>query len=411
MLTANAGRSLLRGMDPPLNYKGKIIELEGLRGLAILLVTFHHFWPATGAFYNFMAPFAHLGWIGVDLFFVISGLLIGGILLDTRGAEGYFQKFYIRRILRIFPLYYALVVSLFIVVPLGQAFLHDVSYGQSEFVQESGGPFWYLLFAGNIREAITGVEPAYFLAPLWSISIEEQFYLLSPLLISSLSLQQLKYVLFGFMAFAPLFRLTMIEIQPDNERIQYLATLSRLDNLSVGVLLALLIRTSTTMPRKETTLVVAVVLGLILCTAFFLGGLDRTTWFCRVFGYSLLAAFFGAVVLWALQNRGQAQASFLRSSWLVYPGGLCYGLYLLQRPAEIFLLKLTSIIGFDLEEYPFISLASKTVFSIFVAYLSWHCFEKPINNMRKRFRSADHPLEQKAIHNNPLPAPCPEMRS
>ncbi len=167
------------------DYTGKIREIEGLRGIAILLVTIHHFWPHTeGGSFARLAPLAHLGWIGVDLFFVISGFLIGGILLDTKCQPGFFRNFYARRVLRIFPLYYALVVSLFVLIPVSQSLIHGVGYWQSEFIQQSGSPLWYACYLGNVRESITGVEPAYCLAPLWSVSIEEQFYLFSPLLIS-----------------------------------------------------------------------------------------------------------------------------------------------------------------------------------------------------------------------------------
>src|SRR5690606_14821333 len=91
-------------------HQGHIAELDGLRGIAILLVIVHHFWPDTGpllAAYDVV----HLGWIGVDLFFVISGFLITGILLDTRGERGYFRNYLARRALRVFPLYYLLVIG------------------------------------------------------------------------------------------------------------------------------------------------------------------------------------------------------------------------------------------------------------------------------------------------------------
>jgi len=123
---SSAAASPAPGWGPALDCRGRIVELEGLRGIAILIVTLHHFWPDTGGLFEAWAPLAHLGWVGVDLFFVISGFLIGGILLDTRDDPRYFSNFYARRVLPIFPLYYALVLSLFIVVPAGQAFLRQV---------------------------------------------------------------------------------------------------------------------------------------------------------------------------------------------------------------------------------------------------------------------------------------------
>lgn len=276
----DTARALPGAPDGGIDYRGKIVELEGLRGLAILMVTIHHFWPTTGGFFERWSPVAHLGWIGVDLFFVISGFLIGGILLDTRSDGKYFSNFYARRVLRIFPLYYALLLMLFIVVPVGQMAIHGLGYLDTAFIRESGIPLWYVLFAGNIREAIIGTEPAYFLAPLWSISIEEQFYLLCPLLVRHLDALRLRRVLIGFMVLSPLFRLAMLLAFPDNERIQYLATISRLDNLSVGVWLALLLRTSGKMPAHLLSMALPALtaLGLVI---FASGGFDRHTFFCR----------------------------------------------------------------------------------------------------------------------------------
>ena len=374
------------------SYKGKVVEIEGLRGIAILLVTMHHFWPESSGFYEFFSPLVHLGWIGVDLFFVLSGFLIGGILLDTKQNSNYFKNFYIRRFLRIFPLYYLFVISLFIIVPFGQSLLHGIAYGQTEFIKESGSPLWYLLFLGNIREAITGVEPAYFLAPLWSISIEEQFYLLSPLLIYKATDRQLKIVLAVLICLSPLFRLTMFEYFPDNERMQYLATISRFDNLSAGLVLAMLVRSNYFVSKKLISSAL-IVLSIAMAVIFSFDGFNRFTFFCRVFGYSMLALYFFTFVLWTIQNRGLAITALLRNKVLVYLGGLCYGLYLLQRPAEILLLKSISIIGFDLELYPTLSLILKTLFAILISQIVWTTFEKPINNLKEKFKITNHPMD------------------
>src|SRR5947209_7946538 len=109
----------------------------------------HHFWP-TGGLLGPWAPWAHVGWIGVDLVFIISGFLITGILLDTRGERGYFARFYYRRALRIVPLYYLFLLAAFILIPLAQ----QGPYFQTPFLEESGSPLWYIFYGGNIREAV-----------------------------------------------------------------------------------------------------------------------------------------------------------------------------------------------------------------------------------------------------------------
>lgn len=379
------------GRGPGPDCRGRIVELEGLRGIAILLVTIHHFWPDSGAFFARWEPLAHLGWVGVDLFFVISGFLIGGILLDTRQDARYFGHFYARRVLRIFPLYYLLVLSLFLVVPTGQAVLHQLSYGEADFVRESGSPVWYLLFAGNIRESITGVEPAYMLAPLWSISIEEQFYLLCPLLVRWLDPPALRRVLAALMALSPLFRLATLLLFPENERIQYLSTLSRLDNLGAGVWLAVAARSGFAPSARALSLLLPA-LTAAGALIFVLGGFDRTASFCRIFGYSFLALYFYVVVAWALRFRGRAASSALRMRWLVYLGGICYGLYILQRPSEVLLVKGLELLSVDIERFGLVSLLAKTLFAVLVAHLSFRVLESPINRLKSRFVSGRHPL-------------------
>src|SRR5687768_16946303 len=99
----------------------------------------HRFWPRTSA--GVAADVAGAGWIGVDLFFVISGFLIAGILLDTKGDAGYFKNFYARRMLRIFPLYYLFVIGVFVAFS-----------GNAEFREHAGSPVWYLVHVGNIPE-------------------------------------------------------------------------------------------------------------------------------------------------------------------------------------------------------------------------------------------------------------------
>jgi len=384
-------------------YHGKIDEIEGLRGIAILLVTLHHFWPSSGDIYHALAPIAHLGWIGVDLFFVISGFLIGGILIDTKNKENYFKNFYVRRVLRIFPLYYTFVIGLFIIVPVAQSFLQNISYWDTEFIKKSGNPLWYLFFLGNVRESITGVEPAYFLAPLWSISIEEQFYLLTPLLVYKLTSKQLKVTLGVLIFLSPIFRLFMLDSFPDNERIQYLATISRFDNLSAGLVLALIVR-SNYFINKHLVNFLLMTFTLAMGIIFYAGGFDRYSFFCRIFGYSFLALYFFTLTLWCIQNRGMKVSRILRTRFLTYLGGLCYGLYLLQRPAEILLLKSLSLIGWDLMQYPSLSLILKTLFAILVSQIVWSYFEKPINNLKGKFKTDNHPanLKEENVDDSPI---------
>jgi peptidoglycan/LPS O-acetylase OafA/YrhL len=387
--------------------RGYLAELDGLRGIAILLVILHHYWPAEG-YLTAAKPVVHLGWMGVDLFFVISGFLIAGILLDTRGERGYFRNYLARRVLRVFPLYYLVVITAFIVIPAVQ----QGSFWQTEFVQESGNPLWYLLYAGNIREAITGTEPAYILAVLWSLSIEEQFYLTFPLVVALLDRRTLTRVLCALVVIAPVFRTIMLLAVPDNERIQYLATPARMDVLALGALLAIAVRSSSfELPSRRTVGRVLIALLAIDACVFLAGGFDRTTAFCRTIGYSLVAFTFLALVTWTVQGRASASTGWLRLAPLMLLGKLCYGVYLLQRPAEVVLVKSMSAGGIALDPGSLELLLLKLVFAFAVAALSWVAFEKPILRLKRRFESAKHPAAEPVSGLAPVPheAPVPKV--
>jgi len=365
--------------QPRLN--GNIVEIDGLRGIAIFLVLLHHFWPGgSGPLLRF-AELAHLGWIGVDLFFVISGFLITGILLDSVGQPNYYSNFFARRSLRIFPLYYFLLLVLFIVVPHAE----KGAYFTTEFIRQSGHPLWYFLYLGNIREAITGHEPAYFLAPLWSLSIEEQFYVTFPFVVSVLGRKRLRSLLCLLVVAAPLFRLVSALLIPANERIQYLATPSRVDVISLGALLALGLRTGDiSFTRRQATTVLLMMMGLFVVT-FSLGGLNRIHLFCRVAGYSLIALTFSAFVLWTILHRDLSVTSFLRYPALTYVGKRCYGIYLLQRPAEVLLLKSLSHFHVAIDTASPLLMLGKMLTAILVASGSWYLFESRILRLKRYF--------------------------
>src|SRR5437762_7595152 len=108
-------------------------QLDAIRGVAILMVIFHNQAPKYPSL-HLPRIFAN-GWMGVDLFFVLSGFLITGILLDTRKSPGYFKNFYARRCLRIWPLYYALLLFMFVLVPL-------VRPSEAHIVFERSAPWW-----------------------------------------------------------------------------------------------------------------------------------------------------------------------------------------------------------------------------------------------------------------------------
>src|SRR5262245_27435776 len=154
-----------KGPPPPVGVRGglaeapatalargsQFTEVDGLRGVAILAVLLHHFWP-DGVSSELTQRFINAGWAGVDLFFVVSGFLITGNLFDTRGRPGYYRSFYVRRALRIFPLYYLSLFALFTLVPL----LHNSTALEGSFDRTAGSPAWYALYLATARVILCG---------------------------------------------------------------------------------------------------------------------------------------------------------------------------------------------------------------------------------------------------------------
>jgi len=356
---------------------GYVAELDGLRGVAILLVMVHRMYPRTQS-----VPWPiEAGWAGVDLFFVISGFLIAGILIDTRGEPDYFRNFYARRVLRIFPLFYLFIGGMLLAFPLAR---HD------EFLRQAGSPLWYLLQLGNVPEALLGRDPPYWLAPVWSLAIEEQFYLTFPLLVRWAAPQRLARWLGAIAVLALATRIATTELAPDRERVQYLFTLCRLDTIALGCLLAVFVR-SPRYPAWRARLpgvlgaVIAAAAAVLATTQF-----DRTTWFGRTFGYDVLALGLAALVLWVFHARGGAATAVLRSAVLRYPGKLCFGLYLLHRPADTLVTALAA--RADLDETSLAWLPVKIGVALVLATASWRVIELPFLRRKQRFASHAHPL-------------------
>src|SRR5206468_10157147 len=216
---------------PTTKMQQKIPQLDGIRGVAILVVIIHN----SGKFPRLFAN----GWMGVDLFFVLSGFLITGILLDTKESEGYFKNFYIRRCLRIWPLYYSLLVLMFVLVPL-------LRPSEAHIVFEKSSPWWaYPLFLQNFLIPIS-TNAAGPLAITWSLAIEEQFYLVWAVVVRYCSSGQVGRIAIAVICLSPALRfyLSLHHVH------LYTNVFSRLDGLMAGSLLALAVRSEEFLPSR-----------------------------------------------------------------------------------------------------------------------------------------------------------------
>jgi peptidoglycan/LPS O-acetylase OafA/YrhL len=224
----------------PVGKSGHIPALDGVRGLAIILVLFVHFVSDSaprGTLELWLTKLAKYGAWGVDLFFVLSAFLITGILCDAKSKPHYFRNFYVRRTLRIFPLYYGVLVALFLIWPL-----LPVRYpaGLSESFRQQA---WLWPYASNIYVSLQGswdVLP--YVSHFWSLAVEEHFYLAWPLVVFVCTQRTLVRVCVGA-AIASLCLRSALSFAGSSDVALVALTPCRLDALSVGALLAVGTRT------------------------------------------------------------------------------------------------------------------------------------------------------------------------
>lgn len=369
--------------------RGHIAELDGVRALAILMVMLCHYWPLTGPLKPFAPVFRQL-WFGVDLFFVLSGFLIAGILLDTKGAPNYYKSFYIRRTLRIFPVYYLFLGAIYlIIVPL----LDPASALATDFAR-SGSPFWYLLYFGGVRSSATGLDGQAYVTILWSLAVEEHFYLVFPACVARLDPARLLRLLIGACIFALLFRLGAVWAFPRNWFLSYEFTLSRMDGLALGAILAVVWRYFGPVTRYWRIYALTAIAMLAGTAAVRLWGLPNGH---RIFGYSLPAFTMLPFVAWSLWYRGTAWTKWLRNPVFLYIGKISYGIYLFHLPVGDAVPAIFLRFGYRFAPGSPLLLLLRLILAIAAASISWYVFEKQV------LRLKEHPFTKAATNTRANP--------
>lgn len=376
--------------EPPLRSR-HIPALDGVRGIAVVVVMVLHFTmlvPTTPG-ESLLATGVGIGWAGVDLFFVLSGFLITGILLDARGTDGYFRTFYARRALRIFPLYYAFLFVLFVLFPLVRASGHE----------PLGPQLWTLAYLHNVLMGFGGWEavPAH-TTHLWSLAIEEQFYLVWPLVVLRSSRTLLLRVCLWAVAIAWFTRLGL-HMALDGGAAGYALLPARMDALALGGLLALAVRQEGWVERMRRWLPAATVTGgaLVAATAVLSVRLSPGEgWFpplalhVQLLGYPGVDLLSGALVGFAvLPGRSPFRAA-LTWPFLVKLGKYSYALYLLHIPlrnllrSRYFAEGLPTVWGSQVPAQLLLLVACIGL-TYLVALASWHLFEKHFLRLKERF--------------------------
>jgi peptidoglycan/LPS O-acetylase OafA/YrhL len=361
-----------------------IDSLDGLRGIAILLVFFFHYLPRN--LYNPLSWIASVGWTGVDLFFVLSGFLITGILYDTRKSTNFFKVFYARRALRLFPLYclavgVVLLVAVLLHTPMSWKAIPFYIYGANLMLP--------------LKDGVPNFTPYFNCIHFWSLAVEEQFYSLWPLVVFFVPRRKtLMQICAGGILGAIVFRVVLTYLGV-SAWILYTETPARMDALLAGAMLALALRG----PRPDAWLSrtrlysVIAVCGLILIVLFirartlFFGSTAMTSW-----GYSMIAGVYVCVLALALVP-GTVANRVGRVSALRFFGRYSYGLYVWHDlPSPICA---TWQAWFTRNIHPLVvgqmvyALAMLALFTM-VAVASYHLLELRFLKLKSHFRYANH---------------------
>lgn len=307
-----------------------IPALDGVRGVAILVVVVHNAsWILEGSdrfVPKLLVAATASGWVGVQLFFVLSGFLITGILMDTRRSEAYFRSFYVRRVLRIFPLYYVFLAVAFGVVP----FLADPAW--SEVARARQG--WYWAYMSNWHDPLGGSIPG--LPHFWSLAVEEQFYLVWPFLVYALDRRRLVTLCVAAVALTPLIRWGLnLSGLPSGAGYEF--TIARWDALAAGALLALVMFEESGQTWLASRMGLVGGFGLIALGVFLAldHGFHEGDPAVQILGQSITLLLFGWLVWAAVSNTsGPARSArdVLSIGWLRLLGKYSYAMYVFHYP-------------------------------------------------------------------------------
>jgi peptidoglycan/LPS O-acetylase OafA/YrhL len=366
----------------------RIPELDGLRGIAILLVLIWHFTgmladPGQGAMQYLAWRFLIFGQSGVDLFFVLSGFLIVGILIDKRDSPNYFKTFYVRRMLRILPPYLILVTGFWLCVATLD--------GRLAYYFDRQLPLLSLLtFTQNWVMVSLNSLGSMSIGATWSLAIEEQFYLVAPALILWLPLRWLPRTLIAIGATSIMARSAWFYFYPENFTAPYVGTIFRLDGLCAGGLIAIAYRDKAMWAAIQThrTRLLGAFCALIAIIPLY-------TWLLRSsfalpvlfhFGHAYLALLYGISLTGILIGSGTSATAWLRAKSLGSIGLISYSLYLFH-PSFKGLFFVLAHRGETLRTPFDVALLAVALISTFGFCVALYVFvELPAQKLGKRFR-------------------------
>lgn len=380
---------------PATQAKARIFfpNLDGLRFISFFVVFLYHghlsifsyLKDAQPQLYSVVEFICQHGNLGVNFFFVLSGFLITYLLIKEKEFTGrvHVPNFYIRRILRIWPLYYLCVIVGFI----GFAMLKNMS---GEPLVENANPWYYIFFGANFDIMHTWPEKpdALLLSVLWSVAVEEQFYLTWPLILSIVPLKQFRFVFPAIMLFSLVFRAMHTGDNDYEFAVRYFHTFSVIGDMALGGLFAYLVSYEnrfksfiTEMPKYLIALLYALTLGVTLFKDFIF-----TPGWPVVFERIVIAFLFGLIIL----EQNYAKHSLFkmgRFTTISKLGIYTYGLYCLHFLGLYFAIKFMNILHLNgsISWVAFLMIVAALLISVVISLMSYHMYEKWFLKLKDKF--------------------------
>lgn len=350
--------------------------LDGLRGLAILLVVFYH---------NFgFINYSFFGWLGVDLFFVLSGYLITDILLRVLDKKEGLSNFYIRRILRIFPLYYLSLILFLLILPRFGSFEAPFQY----YVDNQA---WLWTFLQNWLYIFKPSGQTHTLHHFWSLAVEEQFYILWPLAIYAIRKPKylLAFILFVLVAVLVI-RCVIWLRQYENLAYFNVYTFSRIDGICVGCMVALMQKINARFLTTHLSILVLSFAGLNFLFYFINRYYQFTFPYLALIGYTTFAMLFGLLVYEAVKAENKLINTVFNWRLLKFFGKVSYAFYIFHWPIYILFNKpvldmLQTKLSLAHSHAVIGSAVLTTFIGLIISLASTRYFESIFTNLKKRF--------------------------
>lgn len=300
-------------------------SLDAIRGLAVIWVVLHNVTALPSIeidpLLHLLKLFLNPGWIGVQIFFALSGFLITGKLIDSRHANNYYSGFYAKRVLRIFPLYYAVLFVCLVLIPL--------LFGTPAALQPAvAGQWWLWVFVSNFASV-----DLYGFGHFWSLAVEEQFYLVWPWLLRAFDVRSAMRLCVCIAIIALYLRCGLIVFGAHHETLYY-STFCRMDALALGSAGAAIVR----MPQTRLVIfekrrqITAITLLLVTIGALTTDGYDSANIYCQSYGYTILSVASAVLVTLAAVTDITAPhpRSVLHTGWLCSFGKYSFAIYVLH---------------------------------------------------------------------------------